>query len=104
MRYQRDALREMTRYQSKSKEDVWALLALAKRVGIVAYGRERVASLSGEAWWEFMQRHSQAVVSQQSQKEIEALLYHSNASYIDFDAIKGFVTLWIKTHKVVEDV
>lgn len=102
--YKREALREISTYSSESRETALALLALAKRVGIAAYGREEIAPLSGERWWDFMEIHSKVVVSKEIREDINSLLYDVNAHTSDFYVIKSFVTLWIKTHKVSDDV
>lgn len=105
-RYKREALREISTYSSKSRETALALLTLAKRVGIAAYGREKIAPLSGESWWDFMESHSRVKMSRELRGTIATLLYDDSAqsSVSDFSAIKSLTTLWIKTHKVSEHV
>lgn len=104
--YKREALREISTYSSKNKETVLALLALAKRVGIAAYGREKIAPLSGESWWDFMENHSRVKIRRELRDTIATLLYDDSAksSVSDFNAIKSLTTLWIKTHRVSEHV
>lgn len=104
--YKREALREISTYSSKSRETALALLSLAKRVGIAAYGREEIAPLSGESWWDFMESHSKVKVSRELRDKITTLLYddtvQSDTSH--FNTIESLVTLWVNTHKVSEDV
>ena len=99
--YKREALKEL-----EKESDLLTLLSLAKRVGIVAYGRDKIALLSAEAWWDFMQMHSDVKVEQTLRTEIEKCLY--DAQYeIDksmLEKVKIMVTMWIKTHKVGADV
>lgn len=99
--YRREALEELGRYTHETKEETLALLTLAKRVAIAAYGRGAIAKLSAENWWDFMEQHSKATVSRKLRVEISHLLYdeayQSNSS--QHTSIKEFVTLWIKTHK-----
>ena len=100
--YRREALKELQNYRQESRQNIMALLGLAKRVGIVAYGRTEVAGLSEAKWWAFMEKHSSAKISITVQKEISQLLYDEN--YVIQSAlhenVTDFVTQWIKTHKV----
>lgn len=100
--YKREALKELPSYVKETKENVIALLALAKRVGIVAYGRKEVASLSDSSWWAFMEKNSKANISIELQKEISKLLYDENYQMPDtlHQSTMNFVSQWIKTHKV----
>ena len=104
--YKREALKELESFTKQSQEESVALLSLAKRVAIVAYGRERIAKLSADSWWDFMEEHSKAKVSSQLRENIDKMLYDKSyeSSHTDYNAIKAFVTLWIKTHKGAEDV
>lgn len=104
--YRRNALKELDAYKQQSKENAIALLSLAKRVAIAAYGREEVAKLYDDTWWDFMAKYSKVKVSTRSSEEIKKLLYdesYTMNSVLQDDIIK-FVTLWIKTHKVASDV
>jgi Domain of unknown function (DUF4381) len=50
-RYRREALREI------EGVDIAAIPALLKRTALAAWPREEVASLSGEAWLQFLAKH-----------------------------------------------
>jgi len=104
--YRREALTELGRYQGENKEETLQLLSLAKRVAIVAYGREESATLTGESWWNYMEAHSKVKISKELRNEMSKLLYdetyESNSSH--YRAIKTFVTLWIKIHKAEHHV
>lgn len=105
-RYKREAIKELQRYTNKNRETMLSLLSLAKRVAIAAYGREKIARLDGEAWWNFMETHSQAKLDKRVREDIERLLYDTSAS-IDtmlYNPLYICVEVWIKTHKVVKDV
>ena len=104
--YRRDAVDELAGLQQVNKENAKSLLSLAKRVGISAYGREHIAKLNEDCWWDFMQNHSKATIHPALRSEIHTLLYKEDAVLSDgaFDAIVKIVTQWIKTHKVAEDV
>ncbi|KYJ86762.1 hypothetical protein AS592_08005 [Sulfurovum riftiae] len=104
--YRRDAQRELESLNSKNRENTIALLGLAKRVGISAYGRETIAILHGEAWWDFMEAHSKTSVSAALRDSIERLLYEEDVVFDEkvFDAVFLMVSQWIETHKVDADV
>ena len=104
--YRRDAFEVLAGLEQKNRANTLALLSLAKRVGLSAYGREDIAILNGDDWWDFIEEHSQAKVGSALRKEIQILLYQDAATFSEstFDAVLGFVTEWIATHKVVKHV
>ena len=104
--YKREALKELETYEQSNKEELIALLSLAKRVGIAAYGRNVIAKLSDDSWWDFLEQHSKVRVDRKLRVALSKLLYDAsysvdNALYMD---IKALVTVWIKTHKRGKDV
>ncbi len=104
--YRREALDELCSYEERGKDETLHLLTLAKRVAITAYGREEIAMLSGDSWWDFMEQHSKAKVSKELRVQIAYLLYDKayEPNSVDYSSIKEFVTLWINTHKVSNNV
>ena len=104
--YKRVALKELPSYTKNNKENVMALLALAKRVGLVAYGRTEVAGLSESSWWAFMEKHSKVSIDTQTQDDISKLLYDEGyeMTHTLHESTMNFVTQWIKTHKVAQHV
>ncbi len=104
--YIREALKELDFYKEnrnqKSKENAVDLLALAKRVGIIAYGRESIAKLSEDSWWNFMENHSKVKINTALREEITKLLYEERYTMENtlHDNIIQVVTSWIKTHKM----
>jgi len=104
--YKREALKELGTYIQHSKENAIALLSLSKRVAIAAYGREDVAKFYDDTWWDFIEKHSKAHVSRQEREEISNLLYDESYTINNVlqDNIIKFVTLWITTHTVQNDV
>ena len=104
--YRREALEELTKLQHKSRENTMAVLSLAKRVGLSAYGRENIALLDGDDWWDFMETHSETKVEPELRKEIQTFLYQDASSLNEssFEKILSFVSKWIRTHKVLDHV
>lgn len=104
--YKREALRELQSYSKESRDDMLALLSLAKRVAIAAYGRTQIAKLSGESWWDFMEKHSKVKVGKELRSELSDLLYDTSKQNESSQhaAVKEMVTLWIRSHKVSGDV
>ena len=104
--YRREALKELESFSEQSQEETVLLLSLAKRVAIAAYGRETIAKLSSDSWWDFMEEHSKVKVNKELRENIAKILYDKGyeSKQSDSLAIKTFVTLWVKTHKGVENV
>jgi len=103
--YKREALQELSLLTTENPEGTVTLLDLAKRVGITAYGREEVAKLDSDLWWDFMEKNSKAKVSRQLRDDIKVLLYDKNIEHVSskFEGLKSIVEDWIKTHKVVDN-
>ncbi len=101
--YRRDAKEELEALNNKNRENIIALLELAKRVGISAYGREVIVPLHGDEWWDFMEEHSKASVSPELRVSIKKLLYKEGVAFDEnvFDAVFLMLSQWVKTHKVV---
>lgn len=104
--YRREALKELANYTKEHRENVMALLGLAKRVGIVGYGRTEVAGLSSSKWWAFIENQSKASISIEVQEEISKLIYDESYKMPNtlHENVTNFVTVWIQTHKVEEHV
>ncbi len=103
--YRRDALEALESLTENGQENTLALLSLAKRVGISAYGRETLAALSDAHWWDFVQAHSKAEVDTSLRSRIEKALYAG--SPLDENTYRTLffqVETWITTHKGAEDV
>ena len=100
-RYKREALKAL-----ENENGLLELLSLAKRVGIAAYGREKIALLTGDAWWDFVEAHSQVNVENTLRDEIAKCLYDASYSMDSkmLTEVNTMVSVWIKTHKVDSDV
>ena len=103
--YRRDAIAELESLRENSMEDILSLLSLAKRVGISAYGRERIATLTEDAWWDFMQSHSKAEIQADLREQIDKVLYAEKPlDDADYSALFLQIERWISTHRGAEDV
>jgi flagellar biosynthesis component FlhA len=104
--YRRDAEEELEALNNKNRENTIALLDLAKRVAISAYGREIIATLDGDRWWDFMETYSKTSVSSELRSSIEKLLYEEDVDFdvSVFDAVFLMVSQWVETHKGVPHV
>ncbi len=104
--YRREALKELEVSKENGKKGSLALLALARRVAIAAYGREVAARLTGDAWWNFMEEHSKVQISGELREKITTVLYDTQSinDTSSYQKIRSIVTVWIKTHKVSEHV
>jgi len=104
--YKREALREIARHKNEDRATVFELLALARRVAIAGYGRHKIAGLSGESWWNFMEQHSKVTVNRELRETIATILYEKSAqgSTVEYQQIRVLVKSWVETHKVSLDV
>jgi hypothetical protein len=101
--YKKEGLQELESCTLDNNEGIVSILSLAKKVGIAAYGRQRVAKLDGNLWWDFMEQNSKVKVNKELRDNIAALLYEENPldQSVHFEEIKSMVFVWIRTHKVV---
>jgi len=103
--YRREALDELQALKEPGREHTLALLSLAKRTGISAYGRERVAILSDDDWWNFMQSESRANVPDALKEALVPFLYNDkDLESRSYQTLFAVVETWIKTHKGLTDV
>jgi Domain of unknown function (DUF4381) len=94
--YRRKALREL----AIATPDQFS--ALLKRTALAAWPRERVASLSGEAWLKFLSDAGAAKSFQSAPgNRIEELaLRAGSASIEDEQTLRATVAEWIRRHRV----
>jgi Domain of unknown function (DUF4381) len=95
-RYRREALREL----AIATPDRFS--ALLKRTALAAWPREKVASLSGDAWLQFL-NDAAATESFQSTpgSRIEELALLGNATSVeDEQALRAIAAEWIRRHRV----
>ena len=100
-RYRREALAELPHTVT-----VNALLSLAKRVALAAYGREKTATLSGSEWWTFMESHSDVKIASNLRETLEKSLYDPayKGNKETEKEVAAFVKIWIETHKRDDNV
>jgi len=103
--YRREALDELQALKESGREHTLALLGLAKRTGISAYCRERVAILSDDAWWDFMQSESRAKIPESLREVLVPFLYSDkDLDSRSYHTLFTVVETWTKTHKGLSDV
>jgi len=102
--YRREALQELSglhRGEDAVKE-IHILLDLIKRVALQQFGREKVASLSHNEWWDFVEKNSRSKVSTDLRKLSQKILYSpdTQATSEDVKAMVKVAKVWIVTHGV----
>ncbi len=104
--YRRQALQEWETIQNKETplKQSQALLLLIKRVALQHFGREKVAHLNGDAWWNFLERHSKVKIDNELRQLIHEILYSPTASITQEqkEAITILTKVWITTHQKEE--
>lgn len=77
------------------------LFDLLKRTALTACPREQVASLSGDAWWDFLYQTSKVKFAPASQESIQEVLYNPDFKPPE-NSCKKFekeVRQWINKHR-----
>jgi hypothetical protein len=105
--YRREALEVLSKMQSgeDTNKEINTLLGLMKRVALQHFGREKVAALSDDAWWDFMEKYSKVKVGTEVRELSQKILYSPNAqaSVEDVKMLKKVAKVWITTHKGEDD-
>ena len=99
--YKREALAEFCQLGEE-----YEILDLMKRVAIYSFGREKVASLTGDEWWNFIEKHSEVKVYTVLRNYCNQIIYDSNTIHdpkYNYH-LREVAKLWIKMHKVTKDV
>lgn len=98
--YRRQALRELSEL---GMGDCWELSVLMKRVALVAYPREKVASLTGKAWVNFLTETVRDVsFATEGQSPLEVAAVRSNEQACSADLwlkLLRDADRWIRLHK-----
>lgn len=100
--YKREALAELTGLNKSSEDEKTALLlALMKRVALQHFGRDKVAALSHDAWWDFMESNSKVKVDDTLRTYTQAVLYDADVKHDskNIQKLEGITATWIKTHQ-----
>ena len=95
-RYRREALRELVALPPDQ------FSALLKRVALTAWPRERVASLSGDAWLKFLSESSNdhLFLNAPGNRIEEIALCSTTISSEDEQALRQTTAEWIRRHRV----
>ncbi len=101
--YRKEALNEIKQIKSADMppdKELTSTLQLLKRVAIVAYSREEVASLSGKQWWQFLKAKSHITPDDHLDAYCESI-YLSNRvlTYEKNDTVIKYAKKWIKKHQ-----
>jgi hypothetical protein len=98
--YRRQALAELKRLRELARQfgtlnnASGQVMELLKQTALVAYSRENVAALTGEAWWQFLDKTGGGSRFVESSDPFEL-----EASKADIDVAFYAVATWIKNHQ-----
>jgi hypothetical protein len=111
-RYRREALAELRRLESamedasRQRPTLIDLAALLKRTALTACGREQVATLTGPAWFAFLDRTGGTRFGGGLGAALEQSIYHSaDAPWETARAreLIGEIRAWIRHHRAIAD-
>jgi len=76
--YRRAALSELNEIKSiqAPRQQLEQLFSLLKRTALSVYPREQIAALTGEQWWDFLNKNSGVHFSSQTQQTCYEVLYN----------------------------
>ncbi len=95
-KYRRDALTRLSRANNTTK-----INEVLKSTAILAFGRSNIASMAGETWWSFLDKHSNDSYFSEHQQLIEHALYgQGDLNIHDF---KNAASRFIKRHSAGKD-
>lgn len=103
-RYRREALRELQALRAQWQEHgddhqyLLGLQQLLKRVALTRFPREEVASLTGEAWLQFLDRSTGSHEFSMGEAEVLIDGNYRHDIQIDVDALQTVANLWIRKH------
>ena len=95
------AIEERSHDESRRAQVVGQLAALLKRVALVAWPRETVASLSGEPWIEFLNRTGQQQFKMEAAKVLDLPYRRQTVEQLTSAEIAQLLSAaerWIRTH------
>ena len=105
--YRREALEVLSTIQSgeDTTKEISSLLGLMKRVALQCFGREKVAALSDDDWWNFVEKHSKAQAGTEVRELSQKALYGYDAQVTEDEAraLAKVAKVWITTHQGEED-
>lgn len=113
-RYRHEALAELATCEKLLEQDsknqtLYKIAELLKRTAITAYPRSEVASLTGQAWYAFLDRTGKcnAFVGENA-KVFESAIYEGSVatSSVTDTQVRDLILIakqWIKTHAVVAE-
>ena len=101
--YRREALNSLAQIHLRkdTNKEISDLLVLMKRVALQHFGREKVAALSADEWWNFVETHSKAKVSADIRKLSQKILYTTDVltTQDDLSNVAKVTKVWINTHQ-----
>ena len=105
--YRREALRELSGIMlvEEPATQVKEVLALMKRVALQSYGREKVAALNENEWWDFVEKHSKVKTDPSLRELSQKVLYRPDAQVLvdGVKAVEKVAKVWINTHQGEEN-
>lgn len=101
-RYRRLALAELDELEGEPRRVLAAAPALLKRVAIAAYGRTRVAKLSGDAWLAFLEDAAPGTRFRDGPGRVLVEIVYRGADDVSTEDTAGLVReieSWIRRHR-----
>ena len=94
--YRREAMGLLELAQSDAE-----ISGLLKRTAMAAFGRDEVASLSGESWCDWLQDHGGREMSTEERAAVMGGIYGDSRNQVP--VLKGYAAMWVREHEVFSE-
>ena len=104
--YRREAIKEINellkdwQYHQNDQVYLTSLQELLKRVALTAFPRDKVASLTGEAWVQFLDRSTDSRDFSVGEMELLVDGAYKPSLVVNIESIQYLATQWIKRHQI----
>lgn len=82
----------------KDAADASEIATILKRTALAAYPRSEVASLTGDAWCNWLEENGPGPIDEPARKSLARSVFAKGN--IDLEAMRGYAISWVNQHRV----